>query len=82
VNVIITDATVLGSVSLKRLQKYLVRHGWTPKSDQERSRATQWVHPLIDRDELELLVPESENYRDYAERVADILSTLELSESR
>ncbi|MEV5748345.1 hypothetical protein AB0L00_11040 [Actinoallomurus sp. NPDC052308] len=58
--------------------RYLRTSGWRPVGDLN-GRATIWT---LEQDELEVVVPVSSRFRDYPQRVNDVIRTLAEAESR
>jgi hypothetical protein len=60
------------------IERYLRTSGWQPVGDLN-GRATIWT---LEPDELEVIVPVSSRFRDYTQRVNDVIRTLAEAESR
>jgi hypothetical protein len=81
-NVIIRDADALSRIRLEAIAKYLRRAGWRRQEEAHSLHATAWVRQVEGHEPTELLVPDSEGYRDYAHRIAELLADLSRYERR
>ena len=88
-NAIITDAQALAKIRVVDVSRYLRRRGWTERSniedienDEQRPRFRFWAQESPGQESFEVLVPESAEYRDYAQRIADLLADLARYERR
>ena len=79
--VTVKDSQTLETIDLNKLRTYLQTHGWhedKPFLD----NATLWHKPTTDGEELEILLPNRQNLRDYAARISEAIQTLENAENR
>ncbi len=79
--VTVRDSETLKTIEHSQLTAYLQTHGWyedRPFLD----NATIWLYKKDDVDEFEILVPNKRSLGDYAVRISDALSTLEVVEKR
>ena len=79
--VIVTDRVALKKVRVASIKQYLKRHGWR-QSDNDSKGPVNCYWYNDDPEGIEILVPNSELYRDYPQRIADLLSALEKHEGR
>ena len=80
--VLITDAAVLAAVRLSRIRSYLARHHWSPQSADTEVHVLFWSRSVGGGEPQEVVVPKSESYRDYPERIAELLADLTRYENR
>jgi len=71
------NVNILGNISPEIITQYLKARGWQ-ESDSFYGNASVWHRG----DELEILLPQSDQLRDYKTRVNEILDILEISEER
>jgi hypothetical protein len=76
----VRDPQALRSIRPEDLRQYLSSHGWTTNAQQNGLAATYTRQ--IDGTDFELLVPLSRDLRDFAQRMSEVLSTLEIVEKR
>ena len=76
----VRDPQALRSIRPEDLRQYLSSHGWIP-SPQQNGLAATYTRQL-DGTDFELLVPLSRDLRDFAQRMSEVLRTLEIVEKR
>ncbi|MEG3910288.1 hypothetical protein QT979_20695 [Microcoleus sp. w2-18bC1] len=77
----VKDRQTLETIELNQLRNYLQTHGW--HQDQPfLDNATLWHKPTTDGEELEILLPNRQNLRDYGARISQAIQTLENAENR
>ncbi|GAA0366009.1 hypothetical protein [Actinoallomurus spadix] len=74
----IASRTDLERLTPGDIERYLRTSGWRPVGDLN-GRATIWA---LEPDDLEVIVPVSSRFRDYPQRVNDLIRTLAEAESR
>lgn len=77
----VRDPDVLRSVRPLDVITYLQTSGWTLFQTMP-ERFTLWHRPAPEGDVFEALVPASAKLRDFAQRIAELLDTLEIAEGR
>src|SRR6266699_3742189 len=76
----VRDSQALRSVNPDDLEQYLASHGWIAANHRDLLGAI--YNRTIEGNDFELLVPLTRDLRDFAERISDILRTLEVVEQR
>ncbi|MCL1473086.1 hypothetical protein [Argonema antarcticum] len=79
--VTVRDSEILKTIEPSQLAAYLQAHGWY-KDRPFLDNATIWLYKKDDVDEFEILLPNKKSLGDYAARMSDALSTLEVVEKR
>lgn len=80
--VTITDINVLSSVKVERIHKYLSKHGWHQQIEEEETYFSVWTKFDSNANTCEVVVPKSNNFRDYPERIAELLADIEHAEDK
>lgn len=80
--VTITDIDILSEIKIDRIHKYLLHHGWSQQAEEETHCFTIWTKLHSNAKTSEVVVPKSEKFRDYPERVGELLSDIEHAEDR
>jgi hypothetical protein len=78
----IRDSAFLRSISPSEVQLYLKAKGWTPRESSSSELGSAWLLRRPSDKLAEILVPNTTNIADYANRIGDILSELERLEGR
>jgi hypothetical protein len=79
---IIKDSHILKTVKPDIVQAHLQAQGWQEAGRIYNDAGAIWRLKKPDADEYEILLPLQHNLGDYAERISDILKTLEIVENR
>ncbi|MBD2184114.1 hypothetical protein H6S82_03040 [Planktothrix sp. FACHB-1355] len=79
--VTVRDSETLKTIEPSQLAAYLQTHGWY-EDGSFLDNATIWLYKKDDVDEFEILLPNLKSLGDYAARMSDALSTLEVVEKR
>lgn len=80
--VTIKDSQILKTVNPDVLQAHLLATGWQETGRIYNNTGAIWRLKKDAADEYEILLPLKHNLGDYAERISDILKTLEIVENR
>jgi hypothetical protein len=77
----IRDATALSALRPLEIMAYLRSSGWKNVAEQPNHSST-WLYKDAAGEEFEIAVPLNHTFRDFAQRMSDVLSTLEAVEQR
>ncbi|HLP91799.1 MAG TPA: hypothetical protein VK184_24830 [Nostocaceae cyanobacterium] len=80
VKTIVQDVDILKGIEPEKLKGYLLKTGWY-EGKPFMNNATIWYN-TPEKDDLEILLPNSQNLVDYVNRIAEVIETLAIFENR
>ena len=78
--VTVEDAQIIKNIEPQELRNYLQSHGWY-EDGKFLDNATIWHKQVVEEGELEILLPNTKNVRDYIPRIREAIETLAASEN-